>query len=489
MSHENSVKFLAVSAALAVPCFWHQALVAGDLGSHLYNAWLVQLTKSGQAPGLWISAQWTNVLFDWMLEGFASFLPIHLAGRVAVYVSVLTFFWGAFSFLSVARGRPAWVIAPLLAVVSFGWTFQIGFFNYYLSLGFAFLGISLFWSQRGWRRISSIIPSPIIAIAHPFGLAWFIGAVATIVFAEVWPRRPYFSTIAALGILGSAAWYLRRHYRVEPAPHSAVFWNGVDQIFLARWYIVPAAGLAGLALYAIVSISREVRRRGAEVAFPAKSLILLQLYILVEASVLFLPDAIYTHQISAPLRAITPRTTSLSAVLLCGLVACATQRKWYLPTVLGTSLAFFALLYRDTGTLSDIEGKMQQLVQTVPASERVLSTLHQPRKYRFDGAHVIDEACIGHCFSYGNYEAATNAFRIRAFPGNRIVMSRLEQIAAVESGEYTVQPEDLPAHLLYQCGPSWTNFCIRPLQVGKKAAPPTLDRHDANNQDDLIPAL
>src|SRR5215471_9388123 len=98
MSRENWVKVLAVSAMLLAPCSWHKALVAGDFGSHLYNAWLVQLAKSGQAPGLWISAQWTNVLFDWMLEGLASFLPIHLAGRAAVYITVLTFFWGAFSF-------------------------------------------------------------------------------------------------------------------------------------------------------------------------------------------------------------------------------------------------------------------------------------------------------------------------------------------------------------------------------------------------------
>ena len=468
MSRENSMKVLTVSATLLAPCFWHKALVAGDLGSHLYNAWLVQLAKSGQAPGLWISSQWTNVLFDWMLEGFASFLPIHLAGRAAVYITVLTFFWGAFSFISVGSGRPAWFIAPLLAMVAFGWTFQIGFFNYYLSLGLAFVGISLFWNQRGWRRIVPIILSPIIAIAHPFGFAWFVGAIASIVIAEVWPRRPYLSTTAALGILGVAGWYLRHHYRVEPASHSAVFWNGLDQILLARLYMVPVAGLAGLALFAIISISRDLMGRGTEAGFPAKSLILLQLYILVEACVLLLPDAIYTHQISAPLRAIAPRTTSISAVLLCGLIACATQRRWHFPALLGTSVIFFALLYYDTGTLSSIEQEVQQLVQTVPAGERMLFTVHQPRNYRFGGAHIVDEACIGHCFSYGNYEAATNAFRIRALQGNRIVMSRVEQISAVELGEYTVQPEDLPLQLVYQCGPSWKNLCIRSLQAGEK---------------------
>ena len=469
MSRESSVKVLAISAALLAPCFWHRALVAGDLESHLYNAWLVQLVKSGQAPGLWISEQRTNVLFDWMLEGFASFLPIHLAGRAAVYITVLTFFWGAFSFVSVARGRPAWVIAPLLAMVAFGWTFQIGFFNYYLSLGLAFFGISVFWMQRDWRRIVPVILSPIIAIAHPFGFAWFFGAVATIVIAEVWPRRPYSSTTAALGILGLAGAYLRHHYQVEPASHSAVFWNGLDQILLARLYMVPVAGLAGLALFAVISIGRDPKGDGAEAGFRAKRLVLLQLYILVEACILLLPDSIYTHQISAPLRAITPRTTSISAVLLCGLLACATQWRWYFPALLGTSAIFFALLYHDTGTLSSIEQEIQQLVQTVPPGRRVLFTIHQPRNYRFSDAHIVDEACIGHCFSYGNYEAATNAFRIRALDGNRIVMSRLEQIAAMESGEYTVQPEDLPAELVYQCGPSWTDFCIRSLHAGEKS--------------------
>jgi hypothetical protein len=467
MSRENSLKVLAISAALLVPCFWHKALVAGDLGSHLYNAWLVQLVKSGQAPGLWISGQWTNVVFDWMLEGFASFLPIHFAGKVAAYVTVLTFFWGAFSFVSAASGRAAWVLAPLLAVLAYGWTFQIGFFNYYLSLGLAFAGISLFWTNRGWRRIVPIILLPIIAIAHPFGFAWFVGAVTTIVIAERWPRRPYFSTMVALGILGFAAWYLRQHYRAESASHPAIFWNGLDQLLMARWYLVPAAGFAGLTLFAIISIIRDLKCRDRSAA-PPKSLILLQLYIIVEASILFLPDAIYTHEISVPLRAITPRTTSISAVLLCGLIACAAQKKWHFPALLGTSLIFFTLLYRDTGTLSGIEQEVQQLVQKLPAGERVLFRLHQPHNYRFESAHIVDEACIGHCFSYGNYEAASNAFRIRAFERNGIVMSRVEEIAGVERGEYTVKQKDLPAELVYQCGPNWTDVCIRSLQAGEK---------------------
>lgn len=204
MSRESWLKVLGVSVGLLVPCFWHKALVAGDVGSHLYNTWLIELARSGQAPGLWISAQWSNVLFDWILETFASFLPIHLAGKVAVSLTVLVFFWGAFSFVSAASGRLAWVVSPALAMVTFGWTFQSGYSNYYLSLGLAFAGISFFWSQRSCWRIVPIILSPLIAIAHPFGFAWFAGAVASIQIAEVLPRPFYFwSAASPLGILAA----------------------------------------------------------------------------------------------------------------------------------------------------------------------------------------------------------------------------------------------------------------------------------------------
>jgi hypothetical protein len=466
MSRENWLKVLAVSVALLVPCFWHEALVAGDFGSHLYNAWLVQLARCGQAPGLWISAQWTNVLFDWMLEAFASFLPIHLAGKIAVYVTALLFFWAAFSFVSVASRRPAWVITPLLAMVTFGWTFQSGFCNYYLSLGLAFAGISFFWSQRGWRRIVPIVLSPIIAIAHPFGFAWFAGAVASIGVAEALPRRLYFSiATASLGILATTGWYLRHHYRVEPPAHSVVFYNGFDQMVLTKLYAVPVAGLA---LFTVISIGRDLLGRGRDAGFLARGLVLLQLYIVVEACVVLLPDVIYSSQITAPLRAIAERTTAISAVLLCGLIACAKQRKWHFPALLAASLLFFALLYHDTGKLSSMEQQAEQLVRTVPPGERILFTIHQPRNYRFSSLHIVDEACIGQCFSYGNYEAATNAFRVRALQGNRIVMSKFEQTSAVELGHYIVQPEDLPAQQIYQCGPTWTTLCIHSLQAGEK---------------------
>jgi hypothetical protein len=57
------------SLLLLVPCFWQPRIQAGDLSSHLYNAWLAQLIERGQAPGLTLARQSNNVLFDLMLGG------------------------------------------------------------------------------------------------------------------------------------------------------------------------------------------------------------------------------------------------------------------------------------------------------------------------------------------------------------------------------------------------------------------------------------
>ena len=78
------LRLLGASAVVLAPCFWHREIVASDLGSHLYNAWLVQLIRHGQAPGLWIAPQRTNVLFDLLLSGFGSILGLRAAEKIAV---------------------------------------------------------------------------------------------------------------------------------------------------------------------------------------------------------------------------------------------------------------------------------------------------------------------------------------------------------------------------------------------------------------------
>ena len=75
---------LVISAAMIVPCLWHRHIEAGDLGSHVYNAWLAQLIEKGQAPGLYIVRQWNNVLFDWLLLHTANIVGFAAAEKIVL---------------------------------------------------------------------------------------------------------------------------------------------------------------------------------------------------------------------------------------------------------------------------------------------------------------------------------------------------------------------------------------------------------------------
>ncbi len=156
---KNIFAVIVVSALLVVPCFWHSRIQAGDLGSHVYNAWLAQLIEHHQISGLTIARQWNNILFDVLLLHVANLAGFAAAEKIVVSFAVLVFFWGSFSFLTEASGNPPWKLTPFLFVLAYGFVFHMGFMNYYLSIGFAFLALALAW-RGGWLcRRSPSFPS------------------------------------------------------------------------------------------------------------------------------------------------------------------------------------------------------------------------------------------------------------------------------------------------------------------------------------------
>ena len=159
-------RYLAASPrCCCAPCYWQPHLQAGDLSSHIYNAWLVQLIESGRTTGLAVAPQSTNILFDVMLSGLLRSLGAEAAQRVSVSVAVLALVWGAFAFIAVVRA-PALGAAAALAMLAYGWVFHMGFFNFYVSFGLCFWALALavgngaaaagrrrfpFWRWHIWR--------------------------------------------------------------------------------------------------------------------------------------------------------------------------------------------------------------------------------------------------------------------------------------------------------------------------------------------------
>jgi hypothetical protein len=463
---EHWLKFSAISALVLVPCFWHREIVSSDYGSHLYNAWLAQLIRHGQAPGLWLSGQHTNVLFDFLLSGLGSIFGLRAGGKIAVSMAVLIFFWGLFALVAAATKRAPWFLLPCIALFTYGWTLNLGFFNYYLSLGLAFFCLAIVWRGRRWEWLVAAAIAVVALMAHPLGFAWLVAVAAYVLIAELVPRPRYqlLLFVAGVSLLFAFHHYLWGHYNVYSGTGPWYVFNGADQLNLfGPRYRIPQVALAAFALIALsVDI---IRRRGPNqwqyFAIP------LQLYVLVELSVQLLPGGIHFPPPTASLALLTERVTSVSAALICCLLGAMQPRRWHLAGFAVIAVVFFSFLYQDTGKVNAMEQQVVKLVSTLPPSQRVMATILPPPGSRVLIQHIVDFACIGRCFSYGNYEPGTGLFRVRALPGNLYVLSDYELAVDMEDGEYTVQPEDLPLYQIYQCSMDGTQLCIRSLQAGE----------------------
>src|SRR5581483_5823970 len=162
-------------------CYWQPRLQAGDLSSHVYNAWLTQLIESGRVDGLMIVRQTTNVLFDLILGALFKVVGTEWSQRIAVSIAVLTFVWGAFAFINTVAGRRSWHLLPCVAMLAYGWVFHMGFFNFYLSMGLCFGAMSLFWKPSA-TRIALAVPLLVLAyMAHALPVVWTVGLLAYVI--------------------------------------------------------------------------------------------------------------------------------------------------------------------------------------------------------------------------------------------------------------------------------------------------------------------
>src|SRR5713101_5036197 len=172
------IRAVLISVLVLAPCFWQPHIQAVDLSSHLYNAWLSILIGEGKAPGLAIVSQHTNVLFDLVLAGLMRALGPWGAEHIAVPLAVLVFFWGAFVMICCISHRRPWYILSLIAMLSYGWTYHMGFMNFYLSLGLCFWAFGLLWQQH-WKAALYALPLVALAFAaHALPIAWLAGSMA-----------------------------------------------------------------------------------------------------------------------------------------------------------------------------------------------------------------------------------------------------------------------------------------------------------------------
>jgi MFS family permease len=465
--HRYSTAVLLVSALILIPCFWQRRIEAGDLGSHTYIAWLAVLVQQGRAPGLFLAPQWNNIPVDFCLSWLGPRIGFAAADRIVVSACVLTFFWGAFAFIAASTRRIPWTIVPAIAMVAYGFTFYAGFMNFYLSLGLAFLAVAITWRAAPVDWLVGAIFSALSLVAHPMGFGLLVALFLYIHVAELFTTSWRWLVFgAALFCVIAIHFALPHFFHVEGWSGTKVLaMNGADQMVLFRpayRYLALATFVFGC--FAFVAAARADRRHRQDLAERVRTPLELWVILLIAATMV--PAAVWLPEYTAAVSAISSRITTLTAILGLCVLGAVLPRRWILAGLSAIALVFFAMQFHDTAVLNVMERRVETLVAGLPYGSKVSYTIDIGDFSRINSRHFVDRACIGHCFTYSNYEPGSKQFRVRLSPqGSSIISS---SGFALEHGTYVVREYDLPLYQIYQPDDAdLTKLAIRGLAAGE----------------------
>lgn len=451
-----------LSLLLIAPVLVQEHVQAGDLASHLYNTWLVLRVKAGERLGLELAPQFSNVLFDWWLEGLWRIGGPVFAEKAAVSISVLLFFWGAFFLVGRLTERSAWPSVPLLAMLTYGWVYHQGFFNYYLACAFGFWAIGLAVGGGTLRLAAAAALLTAAAVGHLMGAVLAAAFAAFLLVRRKLPPQSGKWLLAGgiLGVAGVAAILSA----ALPVVRMTARWLHVSGVtpFLVYGprYFAPAALLALFWITAALWTAARFRRRAFD--SPAASLALLTL-----AGVALLPTSLVWPGTRHSLFFIDWRLALWFTLFLHAWLCARLPSRFTLRACSAVAAVYFVLLASDWQALGQVERAFHEAARRLPPGSRAITDVTTIPSSMNPMLHMLDRACIGHCFSYGNYEPSTAQFRLRVRPGSPVVLDSPRDVFALMEGRYVVRRGDLPLYgLLIHEGATFA-LEVRPLRAGE----------------------
>jgi hypothetical protein len=460
---QRVIRVALLSVLFLTPCFWQSRIQAGDLSSHVYNAWLASLISQGKLTGLWIAPQATNVLFDLELEWLLRHVGVSVAQRIAVSSAVLIFAWGGMAFIFAASGENWWFAAPCVAMLAYGFVYEMGFFNFYLSMGICLWYLAIFW-HAGWRLRLAITPLLAFAwLAHPFPVAWASGTAVYIAIARILPQRQHL-LLMGLGVVTLLAtdYFLTRRYLCTWSWVQVYFVTGANQtvIFGPKYLYV----FAGILFVWLALLRARIKMCGWAGLFRT---VPVQLWLLNAFGLLLIPNMVNFPNYGLPFTYITDRLSLAAGIMSCAVLGAARMRVHEKIALTALATVFFGVLFWDTQELNRFEDDIDTAVGRIPAGQRTVGSFPAWSARTMPLLHAVDRACIGRCFSYANYEPSSRQFRIRAQAENPFVLDDYADVNAVQVGKYVVKERDLPLYQVFLCGPTRREVCSHLLAAGQ----------------------
>ena len=458
---------LAISLALLIPCVWQDHIQAGDLSSHLYNAWLAGQIESGAVTGLTVVPQSTNVLTDWVFERLIYGTGPVAAERLVSVAAVLIFFWGAFFAVEVTTGRRPWLFSPVLAMLSYGLVFHFGFVNFYVSVGLCLWILGLGWNFSRKRALAAV-PLAILAwTAHALPLIW-VGSI--LAYVHIVRRIPSPWRIAAplggVAILAVIRSFIMSHYPYRWSSEQALSISGIGgMVGVEQFWLYDSKYLFVSSAVFIVLLVLFLERldQGGMITDP-----IVHLWSLHVAALVLLPSAFQLPQYHQMLAYIPQRISLLTGIFFIMMVGRARYGRGITRFTTLIATVFFTCLYLDGLAFNRVENEVAGLAAKLPPGQRVVAALGDSGAYINPIGHIADRVCIGHCFSYGNYEPATQQFRIRITGPNRVIASDMKVVQEIEEGQHIVTSAEDPVYSVCPFEQDREHFYLRLIHAGEQ---------------------
>jgi hypothetical protein len=460
---------ILVAGVLALPPLLVRYFPAGDLQSHLYNAWLVERIGRAELPGLFVVRQWTNVLLDEATSVLLRAMSPEWALRFILVGIAEGMFWSALLLCRRLTRNTCWSAAPVLAMLTYGWTFHMGFGNFLLALVGAFTATALAagdpLSRARWGLIAALLLVTSLASVIPVGLA--ITAMACLRLRKAFPHRAttWTAVIAILALVGGLAMG-----RLLPSQWTWVQWknlSGADQLYVFdgryRWF---AAALFALWCWGLVEELRARDRAGRR-PWPGDAC---ALAVIAVAGSLFVPSIVHLPGQNSAIAYLAERLSLVVAVLVTASVLATFSWPRFAVTCL-VAASYFGTLTGDWLALSSFAERVASAVRTLPPDARVLGHMGMPPARVPAIMHSIDRACIGRCLSVGNYEPPSQVFRVRAGQDTHFQLSGPGEVDALEAGDLVLPGSVAPAWWVLPCSPATGSVCIRSLNEGDRITP------------------
>ncbi|MEQ1885391.1 MAG: hypothetical protein ABL967_10040 [Bryobacteraceae bacterium] len=460
------IGIVGLALILLVPCFWHAHIQAGDLSSHIYNAWLANQVRDGSLPGIEVRYQWTNTLADWIFPVLLRWGGRTFAERGIAVFAVQLFFWGAFCFLSTTGGRRAWPFAPVLAMLAYGTVFQLGFLNFYLSTGFCLWMLTALWDVTRPRMMIAFLLAALALVAHVMPLLAVIFAIAYLHlhrrFAARWNFVIFGSGFASIAfIAGTLPLFFRTHWSWD----HVLFEDGLLSALGAGqfWpygskYAIPA--IASVILGFVYFLRRF--DHGQALRDP-----MVHLWMLSIAAVAFLPGNIAVTGFTLPLEFIPVRLSLFVVLAGCAAFCPAGDVKGLNVAAAAVAAAYFTCLYLDASAWMRVEAEITALVSAVPPNSRVVAAVRDRQSRYQPLTHVASAACMGHCYDYANYEALSGMFRLRAGGPNPALPGDITVVTDIEDRPHLVTESEAPLYSICPAENGAARFQLRKLSAGE----------------------